>query len=102
MQGVQAWDEGGNLVLDVGDYCTRFIGRYRVYIPQGGNDVHTPINGINGTNSFATIMWTEGHFGGGIDEGYVAVTKNNGFTVTYLPTAGSRAINLDVEVYSFA
>ena len=100
-QGMQAWDENGNLVVDIGDFSTRFVGRWRVYIPQGGNDVYVNVNGINGTNSFATILWTEGSLGGSIDTEYVAVTGNNGFKVIYLPQSSSRAINIDVEVYSF-
>ncbi|UCR74490.1 hypothetical protein KL3_00025 [Klebsiella phage KL3] len=101
MQGMQAWDENGNIVVDIGDFSTRFVGRYRIHIPQGGNDVYQHIPGINGTNSFASIMFTSGYLGGMIDPEYIAVTGNNGFKVIYLPQKSSRAIDIDVEVYSF-
>lgn len=101
MQGLQAWDENGNLVVDIGDFSTRFIGRYRVHIPQGGNDVYQYIPGLYGSNSFASIMSTSGYLGGMIDPEYMAVMVSNGFKVIYLPQGASRAIDIDVEVYSF-
>ncbi|QEG10402.1 hypothetical protein KMI8_24 [Klebsiella phage KMI8] len=101
MQGMQAWDENGNIVVDIGDFSTRFVGRYRVHMPNGSNNVFTHIPGVNGTNSFAAIMWTEGSLQNSINTEYAAITTNDGFKVMYLPEDRTMEINIDVEVYSF-
>lgn len=98
--GLQAWDASGNLVVDLGDFNTRFVTRQNVSFPTNTRAVSFNVAGLTGTNSFAVIM------GGSVPSGgfgyYTAVTKNGGVDVLYLPTSNPPyAQTLYVEVYMF-
>lgn len=98
--GLQAWDASGNLAADIGDFSTRFVGRYNVSYPTNVRSVSVSVPGLTGENSFAAIM------GGTVPAGgfgyYQAVTKNGGFDVLYLPTFNPLyAQTLYIEVYMF-
>lgn len=100
MSGFQAWDASGNLVVDLGDFNTRFVSRHNVSFPTNTRIVSVSVPGITGTNSFASIM------GGTVPAGgfgyYAPVTKNGGFDILYLPTFNPLyAQTLYVEVYQF-
>lgn len=98
--GLQAWDANGNLVVDLGDFSTRFVSRHNVSFPSNVRQVSFSVPGLTGTNSFAVIM------GGTVPAGgfgyYTAVTKNGGVDVLYLPTTNpSFSQTLYIEVYMF-
>lgn len=98
--GLQAWDASGNLVVDLGDYSTRFVSRHNIAFPQNVRQVSFSVAGLTGTNSFAAIMGSN-VANGGINE-YHAVTKNGGVDVLYLPTNNPFfAQTLYIEVYMF-
>lgn len=98
--GLQAWDASGNLVADLGDYSTRFVGRYSINFPQNVMIVSQAVPGLTGANSFATIM-AGSVVNGGIAQ-YAAVTKSGGFDIIHLPSSfPPYAQTLTVEVYMF-
>lgn len=98
MSGLQAWDQNGNLVVDLGDFSTRFVTRVAVSIPSGGIMGSAYVPGINGYNSFACVKATNfGH----VDSTYAAVTRENAVDVIFLPSRESVAITLYVEIYQF-
>lgn len=98
--GLQAWDASGNLVADLGDFSTRFVGRYNVSFPRNATIVSQAVPGLTGANSFATIM--KGDVANGGIAQYAAVTKNGGFDIIHLPSSfPPYAQTLSVEVYMF-
>ncbi|QDH94255.1 hypothetical protein [Escherichia phage vB_EcoS_PHB17] len=99
--GLQAWDASGNLIVDLGDYTVKFVGKYTITFPKGQNVSSFAVNGINGNNSFAAITATDSSGGLGFIQFY-AKTKTNGVDVIYLPTGNTLyAEKLTIEVYQF-
>lgn len=99
--GLQCWDASGNMVVDLGDYTIKFVGRYRVSIPAGTGIGSVNVPGINGNNSFSSIMYTSGTLGGAIDSNWYSKTRNGGVDILYLPQYAHGAVTVDVEVYQF-
>lgn len=100
MSGFQAWDASGNLVADLGNFSTRFVGRYAVRFPRQSTIVSQSVPGLTGTNSFATIM-SGSVANAGISQ-YAAITKNGGFDIIHLPSSFPPFEQvLNVEVYMF-
>lgn len=98
--GLQAWDASGNLVADLGDFSTRFVGRYNVSFPRSTRVVQLSVAGLTGANSFATIMG--GSIANGQHEAYAPVTRNGGVDILYMPTNNPLFDQtLYVEVYMF-
>ena len=100
MSGLQAWDGSGNLIVDIGDFSTRFVTRQNVYFPQNVQMVSFTVWGINGYNSFAAIKgWDVA--GAGIAS-YACVTRENAVDIIYLPATNPlHASTMYVEVYQF-
>lgn len=100
MSGLQAWDGNGNLIVDLGDFSTRFVWRQDVYFPRTTFVQSFAVSGINGYNSFAAIKaWNIGSPLGG---NYMAVTRAGAVDVFYLPTSNPLFdCVLSVEVYMF-
>ena len=99
MSGLQCWDANGNLVVDLGDYTVKFVGKYQVTVPRGSFIGSVGVSGINGFNSFAAI--TASNSPGGYGE-YYAKTRDNAVHVIYLPTSSPWSdVTLTVEVYTF-
>lgn len=97
--GLQAWDQSGNLIVDLGDYTVKFIGKYSMTIPQGKDIASITVNGIDGNNSFAAITGVNDKYP--ITD-YYAKTKTNGVDLIYLPTGyAGYARTFTVEVYKF-
>lgn len=99
MSGLQCWDAGGNLAVDLGDYTVKFIGKYQVTVPRGSQVGSIGVSGINGFNSFAAITAIAGGYPYGE---YYAKTRDGAVDVIYLPTSSPwfDAV-LTVEVYTF-
>lgn len=98
MSGLQCWDDKGNLVVDLGDYTVKFVGKYNVTVKRGTSITSLSVSGIDGNNSFAAI--TGGNVA--IFNEFYAKTKTNGVDVIYLPTSSPWSdVTLQVEVYKF-
>lgn len=98
MPGLQCWDGGGNLVVDLGDYSCRWAGTVNISIPKGQSIGSVGFGGINGNNSFATIVSSSIGY---IDASYYAKTRDNAIDLIFLPSRASEAITVTVEVYIF-
>lgn len=101
MSGLQAWDASGNIVADLGDYTIKFVGRYSMSIAANASTASISVVGIDGNNSFANIMKSNGTTDGSIRTDIVAKTKSGGVDLLYLPTGNSGGVTADVEVYKF-
>jgi hypothetical protein len=99
--GLQAWDADGNLVVDLGDYTVKFVGRYSMSIASNASVSSITVNGIDGNNSFASIQSSNGTVDGSVRTDIVAKTKTNGVDLIYMPTGTSGGVTADVEVYMF-
>ncbi|CAK0703260.1 hypothetical protein FGAF467_15410 [Escherichia coli] len=95
-QGLQCWDSAGRVAVDLSDYSIRYIGSTTVSLSAGESSKNVAFSGITQDGSFVTIVST----GVTVNE-YFCRAYNGGFTLYYLPTGGSVAITLNVEVYSF-
>lgn len=98
MSGLQAWDASGNLIVDLGDFSTRFVRRQQIVFPKTTSIVSFPVGGINGYNSFAAIKWSNIYIG----SSYACVTREGAVDVIYLPTSNPFSdVVMDIEVYQF-
>lgn len=94
--GLQAWDANGNLVVDLGDFSTRFYHRQQIVFPRSTQIVSFAVGGINGYNSFAAIKSSNVYIGGS----YTAVTRDGAVDVIYLPTKNPFSdVTMDIEIY---
>lgn len=95
-QGLQCWDSAGRIAVDLSDYAIRYIGSTSVTFSVGETVKDVSFEGITQAGSFISIVST----GATVNE-YHCRAYNGGFTAYYLPSTGSPAITLNVEVYSF-
>lgn len=98
MPGLQAWDGAGNLIVDLGDFSTRFVHRQQIVFPRSTAIVSFAVGGINGYNSFACIKNANIYIG----SAYACVTRENAVDVIYLPTSNPFSdVTMDIEIYKF-
>jgi hypothetical protein len=95
-QGLQCWDTAGRIAVDLSDYAIRYIGNSSVSLASGETSKNVALSGVTQDGSFISIIST----GVTVNE-YFCRAYNGGFTLYYLPTGGSPAITLNVEVYNF-
>ncbi|WP_032678753.1 hypothetical protein [Enterobacter sp. BIDMC 26] len=95
-QGLQCWDSAGRVAVDLSDYAIRYIGSTSVTFAAGETSKNVSFAGITQDGSFISIVST-----GATANEYHCRAYNGGFTAYYLPTTGSPAITLNVEVYNF-
>lgn len=97
--GLQCWDANGKLIVDIGDYNTRYLGRTTVSI-QGSEDVVSgAFAGLTEAGSFAVVV-------SAASSKYVSPANfsarayNGGFRVfKLLPNVNS--ITLTLDMYAF-
>lgn len=99
MSGLQCWDAKGTLIVDLGDYMTRYHGKATITIAKGAASGSVAFSGATQAGTFAAI--TAANPRGGFNECIVRAT-NGKLTAYYLPTGNALyAFTLTVEVYSF-
>ncbi|MGQ7187997.1 hypothetical protein ACUODJ_34765, partial [Escherichia sp. HC-CC] len=74
----------------------RWPGKQRCFPYTGETSKNVAFSGATQDGTFVTIVST----GPTVNE-YFCRAYNGGFTLYYLPTGGSAAITLNVEVYNF-
>lgn len=94
--GLQCWDGSGRVAVDLSDYAIRYMGSTSVSLSTGETSKNVAFSGATQDGAFVTIVST----GPTVNE-YFCRAYNGGFTLYYLPTGGSPAITLNVEVYNF-
>ncbi|MGQ7094764.1 hypothetical protein ACUOBA_40400, partial [Escherichia coli] len=82
--------------VDLSDYAIRYMGSTSVSLATGETSKNVAFSGATQDGTFVTIVST----GPTVNE-YFCRAYNGGFTLYYLPTGGSAAITLNVEVYNF-
>lgn len=98
MAGLQCWDSSGNLVVDLGDYNTRYASTVSINFPTSVQSVSVNVSGVTASNSIAVVKSVSI---GGIYY-YTASCYNGGFTVFYTPSRNPLyAQTVTVEIYQF-
>lgn len=95
-QGLQCWDASGNVVVDLSDFAVRYMGSASVSFAAGEASKNVSFPDATQDGSFITIVSTVF-----TANEYYCRAYNGGFTAYYLPTGGSPAITLSVEIYNF-
>lgn len=101
-QGLQAWDAAGRLVVDLGDYSTRFITSLTVTLPASQSAVNVAVAGVTDTGHFAVITkGNESIVAGLLMTELTATTRNGGVWVIALNGTYTVARSVIVDIYAF-
>lgn len=98
--GLQCWDASGKLIVDIGDYNSRFLGETTVAISNNAASVSKAYPGLTQNGSFGVVVASSAAGGGFATESYAVRTYNNGFTV-YSTSVATAASTLTVHLYGF-
>lgn len=100
--GLQCWDSTGKLVVDIGDYNTRYLGRTTGTIDTNAAQLTIPFSGSTLSGSFAVIVGTQSNSTGAPNAypyEFAARAINNG--VQIIRVGGAKNVTLTVDVYAF-
>ena len=99
-QGLQAWDASGNLILDIGDYSTRYIESMRVTLSSGqASRFVATVNSVDNSTHFAAVVnSSEASI---LQTEFTTVVGENGFWVVALTGSVSYSRWVDVDVYAY-
>lgn len=100
--GLQCWDANGKLVVDIGDYNTRYLGRTNGTIAANANQLQIPYSGATLNGSFAVIVAAKSNSSGAPNADpweFSARTVNNGILIIRIGAA--KSVTLTVDVYAF-
>ncbi|EKM0533784.1 hypothetical protein PTT84_004214 [Cronobacter turicensis] len=95
MSGLQCWDENGQLVVDLGDYMVRYLGRTVVNASGNITQMNVPYAGLTADGSFAAIVKLAG-----VTRIWNTSCYDGGFTLFFVPGT-SYADTITVDLYSF-
>lgn len=102
-QGLQAWDANGNIVVDLGDYSTRFITSVVIFVPSGQSAASVGVAGLSNLNCFAVIVNSdEAAIDGIFLTEFTSSIVNGGVWATSIvgPRSYGRTVYIDVYAYS--
>ncbi len=97
--GMQCWDASGKLVVDIGDYNTRYLGRTSVTIPANTNVATGSFSGLAAAGSFAAVVSvsSSSYFK---PNNFATRTYNGGYRVWRL-SRDVTAVTLTLDLYAF-
>ena len=97
--GLQCWDANGKMVVDIGDYNTRYLGRTSVFLPANTNGITGTFPELTVSGGFVVVVslssatyFTPGNF--------AARALDGGFAVFRLSRNPS-AVTLVLDMYAF-
>lgn len=97
--GMQCWDANGKLIVDIGDYNTRYLGRTTVTMAANTNLVTGSFGGLTASGSFvvvasasSSVYYTPSNF--------AARAFDGGYRIFKLP-AYAAAVTLTLDMYAF-
>lgn len=100
--GLQCWDATGKLIVDIGDYNTRYLGRTTGTIDTNAAQLFIPYAGVTLNGSFAVIVATQSNSSGApvaYPYEFAARAISNG--VQIIRVGGAKNVTLTVDVYAF-
>lgn len=97
--GMQCWDASGKLVVDIGDYNTRYLGRTSVTIPANTNVASGSFSGLTAAGSFAAVVSasSSSYFN---TNNFATRTYDGGYRVWRL-SRDVTAVTLTLDLYAF-
>ncbi len=95
--GLQCWDATGKLVVDIGDYNTRYLGRTSVMIPANVNMISGSFGGLTAAGSFAVVVSASSNFN---NNNFATRTYDGGYRVWKLFQSAT-AVTLTLDLYAF-
>ena len=97
--GMQCWDASGKLVVDIGDYNTRYLGRTTVTIPANSNIASGSYVGLTTAGAFASVVATSStsYFK---TNNFATRTYEGGYRVWRL-SRDVTAVTLTLDLYAF-
>lgn len=97
--GMQCWDASGKLVVDIGDYNTRYLGRTTITIPANANIATAAYGGLTSSGSFAAVVSVSStsYFNA---NNFATRTYDGGFRAWRL-SRDVTAVTLTLDLYAF-
>lgn len=97
--GLQCWDATGKLIVDIGDYNTRYLGRTTVTMATNTNQVTGSFGGLTTSGSFVVVVsasssvyFTPSNFAARAYDGGYRIFKISAYTA---------AVTLTLDMYAF-
>lgn len=97
--GLQCWDATGKLIVDIGDYNTRYLGRTTVTMAANTNQVTGSFGGLTTSGSFVVVVsasssvyFTPSNFAVRAYDGGYRIFKLSAYTA---------AVTLTLDMYAF-
>lgn len=97
--GLQCWDATGKLIVDIGDYNTRYLGRTTVTMTANTNQVAGSFGGLTTSGSFVVVVsasssvyFTPSNFAARAYDGGYRIFKLSAYTA---------AVTLTLDMYAF-
>lgn len=100
-QGLQAWDASGNLVVDLGDYSTRFITSIAMNMPAQQDVVNVAVSGVTDAGHFAVITKGNSSTLPGVVVTEMTAITSNGSVYLVAQNKTSYARPVTVDIYAF-
>lgn len=96
--GLQCWDATGKLIVDIGDYNTRYLGRTTVTMAANTNLVAGSFAGLTLSGSFVVVSASSSsNFS---PSNFAARSYDGGFRVFKL-SSYTAAVTLTLDMYAF-
>lgn len=96
--GIQCWDANGKLIVDIGDYNTRYLGRATINLPANSNVASQGFPNLTASGSFATVISSSSP--NLYPNNFATRTYEGGFRVWRLST-NPTSVDLTVDLFSF-
>ena len=101
-QGLQAWDASGTLIVDLGDYSTRFITSISPSLPANSTALQIAVSGVTDAGHFAVITVGNSSVSTGLLlTDLTATTYNGGVWLIALTGAFTVARPVTIDIYAF-
>jgi len=97
--GLQCWDATGKLIVDIGDYNTRCLGRTTITMAANTNLVAGSFAGLTASGSFVVVVSasSSSYF---TPSNFAARSYDGGFRVFKL-SSYTAAVTLTLDMYAF-
>lgn len=100
--GLQCWDETGKLIVDIGDYNTRYLGRVSGYIPANTPSYSIPFPAATVNGCFAIIVESIATPPNPPNpQPYTFAARALNGSILIIRIASNKAVTLTLDVYAF-
>ncbi|CUW22514.1 Uncharacterised protein [Serratia grimesii] len=97
--GIQCWDASGKLIVDLGDYNTRYIGRMQISMPAQSFQTTAPYPGSIESGSFGVIISTSN--ASHPPDRYMTRAYDGGMRLYCIDPSFNQTVTVTIDVFSF-